>query len=321
MDTRLGVVSRIVNDWVAYLYDSQANTTYSFTPAVVAEFNGEGFEELNIVQGRVVQFLKTQDGVVTHVFRPTRDLVSEERRDDEDILGERAPRPQGTRQYELHPDEKERGTIRCPRAMPRLTRGFGKLFNTDPLRAGDLLLTREKDPSQELICEEIQKAQLQGGYDDADARWTHAALYLGDGANLVEATTTSGPIGNVRITSLDDFCQGTEILRFRRPKHLTSEQLAWRFCVRALSRLGQPYDWVAAARTWFKVVINRRGFYESNLRFPTQSATICSTFYSDAFNEATGRRLSEVNGSCVPAWLSVSDEFEDVQTHWLRITQ
>jgi hypothetical protein len=220
--------------------------------------------------------------------------------------------------YELHPDNPPEGTTNALRALPLATRTFGKLINTEPLRAGDLLLTREAKPG-DTVCGLIVDVQAEGGYSKHDAQWVHAAMYLGDGAHVVEATV-DGLLtgGNVRMSSLDTYCDGGSVLRFRRPIAIGEERLAWKMCVRALSRLGQGYNVIAAAQMWFDVIIRGGGFYSEKKR-ATSEAVVCSTLYADSYNEATRQTLGEVNGACVPAWLSLSDAFEDVAVGWLEI--
>jgi hypothetical protein len=313
-------VTRVVNDWVAYVHDPAARATYSFTPIVVRDYAGESFTELKIQSGQTIEFAIDDDAKVTSVIPPARRLVSDATRDDDEVLGAPDGRDPGSDQAELHPDAPARGQLRFYRAIPRPTRQFRKFVDTSVLRAGDLLLTRQKETDkQHWTSSEITRVQLEGGYEDVHARWTHAALYLGDGAHVVEATV-DGMQGNIRMTSLDEYCVGADILRFRRPQALVNDQqTAWVFCIRALSRLREAYDFTEAARIWFKVILKKTGFWSSEFKPGTTKAVMCSTFYSDAFNEATGRRLSEMNGICVPAWLSLSNEFEDVQTHWLQI--
>jgi hypothetical protein len=189
--------------------------------------------------------------------------------------------------------------------------------DTSALAPGDLVLTSELEPDK--ISSLIVGVQKQGGYHHDDARWTHAAMYVGDGTSVVEATFDSvREGGDVRLTNLDEYCKGQHMLRFRRSRYIHDTQLGWKVCVRAFSRLKRPYSFAAAARLWFDVVIRGGGFFDDKER-PVSKAVICSTLYADSYNEATRRLLGEVSGVCVPAWLSCSDEFEDVQPEWLSI--
>jgi hypothetical protein len=181
------------------------------------------------------------------------------------------------------------------------------------------MLTR--DISSDFISKAIVSTQTEGGYAKIDARWTHAAMYLGDGANVVEATV-DGLLagGNVRITSLDEYCTGRQVLRFRRSRSVSSERTGWILCVRALSRLKNEYNLTEAVKIWFKVHIGGRLLSSKELwNNPAATAVVCSTLYADSHNEGTGRSLGEQNGVCVPAWLSGSDSFVDIESRWLAL--
>jgi hypothetical protein len=218
----------------------------------------------------------------------------------------------------LHPGMPATARIKAPRAINPKARAFGKLVDCAALQPGDLLLSQELHP--DVVGKQIVKVQLNGGYSERDARWTHCAMYLGDGANVLEATFDSVfRSGSVRITSLENYCQGKYALRFRRSKHVLSAQNGWFLCIRALTRLKQSYSFTTIAKLWWDVVIRKCGFYDPASQRQTSKAVICSTLYADAHHEATRRRLGEIGGVCVPAWLSVSDEFNDVAVGWAQI--
>jgi hypothetical protein len=146
-------------------------------------------------------------------------------------------------------------------------------------------------------------------------------VYLGDGENIVEATFEDfnwGFHGSVRMTSLDDYCHGNYALRFRRSKYVESAENGWRLCIRALSRLRQKYDFIHAAQLWWRVRIKQDTFNVGNNRQTAGEAVICSTLYAEAHNEALRRSLGEVGGACVPAYLSVSGDLDDIDVGWLR---
>lgn len=326
-----GKIIRVVNNSIAYA--SVIGTgTLSFTPSVLTEYRGESFSERGIDVGAFAEIEWGEDsGAVLRVStlaeeRPLRKKAVRRGQDsfrskeaDVPILEPtRARSSPGTIQKELHPDNDPSQSAACPRALPPATRKFGKLVETASLKPGDLLLSRELKPDR--ISSTITDVQSVGGYADADARWTHAAMYVGDGQNILEATfdsLTSG--GDVRLTSFDEYCQGVHALRFRRSRFLQNHQEGWVVCVRAMSRLKQPYDFGSAIRMWIDVVLRGRDFSKDHRRRSTSQAVVCSTLYSDSYNEATRRRLGEIGGACVPAWLSVSDEFEDVGATWSSI--
>jgi hypothetical protein len=316
-----GKVVRIVGDSLVYVLIVDNQRTLSFIPSVIENYRGETLDELNIREGAAVDIEWDQNsGLVTRVY------VGETPSNETEIpLPTRVlPETHGpfeslrSAQRELQPDQEIGGTTVPRRAIPMRTRKFGKLVDTSGLLPGDLLLSRDLQPDKvsQLICD----VQGGGGYDVYDARWTHAAMYVGDGASVVEATFDSLMSGgDVRLTSLDDYCDGSYSLRFRRSRFLETENDGWRVCVRALSRLKTPYSFGDAIRMWFNVVIRDRGFFGYDRWQPLSSAVICSTLYADAYNEATRRCLGEVSGACVPAWLSLSDEFDDLLVNWLEI--
>jgi hypothetical protein len=317
-----GELVRIVGDSIAYAYVRDHDRTVSFVPAVIDGYRGESFAECGFFVGTLVDIeSQPETGVVTRVNKALVSRSSNEtvRRNGDPTLPNRSSQAGGsTTQLELHPDRPATGRAAALRAMPAATRAFGKLVNSSALAPGDLMLSRELRP--ERISQLISTVQERGGYHIDDARWTHAAMYVGDGASLVEATFDSVQAGgDVRLTSLDEYCQGNYAVRFRRSRFISDGQLGWRVCVRALSRLKKEYDFVTAARMWFDVVIRGGGFYDDERKFSLSKAVICSTLYADSYNEATRRVLGEVSGVCVPAWLSVSDEFDDIQPEWLSI--
>ena len=318
------VVERVVGDTLAYAVVLPRNESIAITPESIAGYQGESFAELGLkVEASLLCNLNKGSLVVSKI--ELADLVLQKQGVRTPTMPQRhqgcpVRSPSGVSQTELHPDAPAIGTIVAARAMPAETRNFGKLVNTNVLRAGDLVLSRENHPNDNL-SKLITKVQSAGGYHSNDARWTHAAMYLGDNASLVEATVDgilSG--GDVRITSLDEYCNGDSVLRFRRSRFIKGEREGWKVCVRALSRLKEPYNVFHAAKLWFDTIVNGEGFFEtgSNKR-ATSSAVVCSTLYADSYNEATRRTLGEVNGACVPAWLSVSDEFQDIEVNWLSI--
>jgi hypothetical protein len=313
-----GVIVRVASDALGYVTAPNEQRTLSFVPEAIAGYTGEPFRELGITEGREVRILwQPESGTVTRV-----EIVSLESRQSQ-TAGESLPvvRQQplpSTSQSELHPDRQAASSSPARRALARATRNFGKLVDTSNLRPGDLLLSREQQPDR--ISQLIAEVQGEGGYAPHDGRWTHAAMYVGDDQSVVEATfdgLTTG--GNVRLTSLDDYCDGKNILRFRRSRYVPNDPTGWRLCVRAMSRLTQPYSFGLIAQIWYNVVVRKQGFYGSADQHPTTRAIVCSTLYADAYNEALRRSLGEVNGACVPAWLSASDEFVDLETRWVGI--
>ena len=317
VDRSFATVLRIVDDSLAYaVLSDPANSTLTFGPAVVDDFRGQGLAELSIREGTDVE-LRWDRGtglvIRAQVVEPNRGGLTQP------LVPTRTSPGSGETygQTELLPDVSPAGTIRVTKAVSKETRAFGKLIDCEPLRPGDLMLTRDIVP--DWIGKLISGVQQKGGYSELDSRWTHAAMYLGDYTHVVEATFDS-PItgGDVRLTTLDDYCKGGVALRFRRSRFITSDADGWKICVRAMSRLRKPYSFARAIDMWFRTVVRGAGFFDDDEKYPVSSAVICSTLYADAYNEVTRRSLGEVSGACVPAWLSAADEFEDVGVQWLQ---
>jgi hypothetical protein len=316
------VVERLSGDTLAYAGCASNNSSFSFTPDLVETFSGMPFSHLGIGVGtQVLVSTESTSGLVTRVrIMPERDIHRAGSAEGPDLASIASPIPafeNASIQARLLPNSSSSTSRRIFRGIAPETRAFGKLVDTEPLRAGDLMLSCPIAPDK--VSRMISAVQTAGGYSNDDARWTHAAMYVGDGASVIEATFDTILDGSVRLTSLDDYSQGFHIIRFRRPKYVLDERHGWRVCVRALARLGASYDFLDALRMWYQVRIRRKTLAATMRLQDCPTATVCSTLYADAYNEATGRRLGEIYGSCVPAWLSLSDQFEDVQTSWIKL--
>jgi hypothetical protein len=197
-------------------------------------------------------------------------------------------------------------------------RRFGKFFDTSNWRQGDLILVRDIAP--DWVGRRIEKAQVRGGYAPGDARWSHAALYLGDRLTVCEATFTlpRGTQGVVQ-TPLWDYCGGSAI-RVRRPRAVTTSDEAWLLAIKALTQLQKDYDFKYVAHlAW--IAWKGTGFWGGGAKVRLDaSALVCSTLYADAYGRQTHRTLGEENnGICTPAYLSQSSEFDDINLDWLEI--
>jgi hypothetical protein len=223
-------------------------------------------------------------------------------------------------QLELLPSDNavaDKDPWKPPGAIPPALRTFSKFFDTSNWRAGDLVLEREMTP--DWVGEKIVAAQIRGGYAIDDARWTHAAMYLGDSLTVCESTfsTLVGARG-VLLTPLWKYC-GSSAIRVRRPRVL-DDRGAWLLAIRGLTQLRKNYDFKYIIKLGW-VAYRGKGFWAENARLSlSPSALVCSTLYADAFAKQTRRALGEQNnGLCTPAYLSQSDEFDEVPLAWLTI--
>lgn len=204
-----------------------------------------------------------------------------------------------------------------PGAIPPRFRQFGKFFDTRNWRAGDLLLTRES--ASDRVGAAIKSAQLKGGYRESDAQWTHAAMYLGDGLTVCEATFSLWPIRTgVQITPLWDYC-GDHCVRLRRPKAITTSEEAWLMAIRALTNIRKDYDFLYIVKLAWQAH-RGYGFWSQDRKVPIRgSALVCSTLYADAYTFQSKRVLGENNGYCTPAYLSQCTDFDDLDIRWRPI--
>lgn len=220
---------------------------------------------------------------------------------------------------EVAPTDPCTGTCHPTLALPDATRTFGRLFDCSALQAGDLILTRPTGPKIELTSRKIIEAQSRA-YAPADAQWTHAAVWIGDGENICEATFgVPGRKNGVMVRSLTEYADGEHAIKVRSPKGLTGEQRT-RIATGAFINLKQSYDFLFLVRLWW-TAFRGQGLHDRNgVRVPISSnALVCSTLYADAL--AYGANIAIAgNGICVPALLSCSPLLDDaVPISWLQI--
>ena len=195
--------------------------------------------------------------------------------------------------------------------IPPEIRSFGFCADFSPLLPGDLVLFSAINP--DCIAKAIRKVQEVGGYSKDDARWEHAAVYIGDEA-ICEATRRG-----VRIGSLYDYLLKYKI-RFRRNDSLTQDQ-RWNLAVHAL-RLQKiyKYGFYSIVELYFKSKI---GFWKGNKSpksFPKRSV-YCSELYGEAHFRASGiypknNRSDEITPACLS---SNTTSLRDVHVPWVKI--
>jgi hypothetical protein len=219
---------------------------------------------------------------------------------------------------ELHPDHPPTAQAWTPRgAVPNSLRTFGKYPRTSDWWPGDLILTRLIKPNR--ISQIVSEAQKKGGYSEFASSWTHAAVYLGDGQNLCEATGKSlYRRGSVHVTPLWEYC-GDHALLVRRSAHVSDREVGWQLATYALTHLNKPYDVGFIAQLGIQAYLGN-GFWQTGRHFRIKrSALVCSTLYADAHGRVTQRILGEESGLCVPAYLSTSSQLTDVTSAWAPI--
>ena len=190
--------------------------------------------------------------------------------------------------------------------LPSRVREFGRFPDLDSWRPGDVLLVSALWP--DWISRSIQGGQKKGGYDSEDARWHHAAVYIGD-ASICEAAWSG-----VRVDSLYSYI-GTHLLRVRRDPKLTDDQ-RWSIVVRALTYLRSSYGYPQLFKLGLQAL---RGFYRDWGVHATfaPGAVICSQLFADSYAWVTERLL--LKGLATPASLSQTDRLEDVDLSWREL--
>lgn len=210
-------------------------------------------------------------------------------------------------QHFLDPaDSSSAGRIVWSGPIPPHVRAFGRFPDIRDWRPGDLVLVSAVEPSW--LSRRIVAAQEQGGFDREDARWHHAAVYVGNG-RICEATGRG-----VAARDIDCYV-GTHLIRVRRDPALTGAQ-GYQIAMHALFRMRWYYSLWTIARL---AVQSSRGFYADpvGLRFASSRAVICSSLYADAYSLVTQRVLGNAAGNTpTPAFLSATPALQDVISHW-----
>lgn len=178
------------------------------------------------------------------------------------------------------------------------------------MQPGDLILVSPLHLSG--IPKQIMAAQELGGYAPEDARWYHAAVYVGASVGLCEATRKG-----VNADHLYDYV-GKHLFRVRRDTSMHRET-GWEIAVNALVRLNTPYSFRAIGKILRRAADT--GLWKSQkMSAHEKEALICSQLYSEAYSMATGKTLwNKVGKEVTPAYLSQTPVLTDIPLRWLRI--
>ena len=196
-----------------------------------------------------------------------------------------------------------------PVRLPARVRKFGFIPDFEDWLHGDLLLVSKR--SRNLIESQIVTTQTSLGHAPEDARWHHAAVYIGDGF-LCEARP-----GGVRYRPVVESIDQNTLFRVRRSNDL-NETERFRIAIHALMRLSRSYAYGSVMRTLFRPFSPAR--FVLALR-PRKRALICSQLYHDVYAEVTGSNLIEyIDKDIVPAELSAAHKLQDVKLHWIRLS-
>ena len=193
-----------------------------------------------------------------------------------------------------------------PPAIPQAVRQLKHLPDLDLLLPGDLILISPLTPTS--VQGLIQKDQWDGGYSKDDARWTHAAVYLGFDFNICEATGE----GVHQASLLGSLA--TCMVRARRHPTINSDT-RWKIAVAAALQIGTPYGIASTLKMHSRA---KQGFYTpQQAKTQSPNGVNCSELFADAFLLATRITLQDTQVKGVsPAYLSFVKELEDVPLVW-----
>ena len=163
-------------------------------------------------------------------------------------------------------------------------------------------------------------AQARSGYSADDAGWHDAAVYVGNGEGICEATRKGVQyrriFDEVDRRGLPDYA-----IRVRREPGCDRET-GWKIAVNALTEIGKEYAKWRIARLYMD---SFSGLWRE--KSPTSpvlvdSQRICSELYAIAYMKATGRVLANLAGNEItPAFLSQTESLKDIPLRWLQINR
>lgn len=208
--------------------------------------------------------------------------------------------------------------IEAPAQLPDRVRKFGHLPDLNVWRPGDLLLFSALEPND--IQKEIGETQRRLEYADEDARWHHAAVYVGDGYLCEARPGWISPVARVR--RVVDYV-GRHRIRVLRDEQLleSSPDAGFRIAIAALKRLDRPYSIGTVIGQWLDSFSPDP--VEHGVRAPKRGM-VCSQLFYEAYLEVADRRpmrstIAEARLP-LPAALSASDRLDDEKkVAWARL--
>jgi hypothetical protein len=197
---------------------------------------------------------------------------------------------------------------------------------------GDIVLFSPRTTSFDLLGQAIQF--IQGyvlGQPPDDARWVHAAVYLGDGVCVesVRKAISNSRRGGVLIDlgSLEERLR-SQYVRVRRlkPRHGGSPAIGKDIAMRALDRTALPYPNAYSMALTLSVELQQlvslapQAFFKLIRSTHAGGAKHCSMLCGDALNDASGIDLfaGKPGRPNLPYVLSQTTFLEDVDVRWCR---
>jgi hypothetical protein len=213
---------------------------------------------------------------------------------------------------ELVPDQARQSHTRqrAIAILPPSVRRFGFVPDIEQLLPGDLILSRTTSPGW--IDNQIAKSQGSGGFAAENARWTHAAVFIGDD-QLVEALPLQGVVQHSIYSYIP-----SEIIRVRRRPGLSDAQ-RHRIAIHAMTSLRTRYSVFSAVKLGMDL---SRGLWNSNALRTNRYIVICSQLYFDSILEILKIRLDgcPTEAPTTPAHLGATADLTDVSVDWLQVS-
>jgi len=202
--------------------------------------------------------------------------------------------------------------VRRDDVLPHV-RKFGCIPDYEQLRAGDLVLVASL--KGDIVGRTIQKVQTWLGFAVGDARWEHAAVYIGKG-KICEAGRSG-----VRTIRMHDEYVGDHLLRFRRGRGIQLHE-GYEVAIQALLFLRYSYHFGSVLNLLYQGLFGRSRL-ASRPRTLSDRATICSRLFADAFGSETRRTIdSDTSKAVTPAALSFHSDFlEDIPVEWVGLAE
>ena len=195
--------------------------------------------------------------------------------------------------------------------IPVNVRQLGYAPDISQWQPGDLILVSEVTPG--IISRAITQTQLRMGFAQIDARWQHAAMYIGK--DLICEATRDG----VKAVHLYKYLTKPHLIRLRREPTLSDVQRL-QMVVEALQMLSYQYSVGSVYNLVWRNWRRRFGLLNGPVVL-TPGATICSQMYNDAFGLAHGQpAVFTPHWTVTPADLSRTPNLQDVPSlQWVQI--
>lgn len=204
-------------------------------------------------------------------------------------------------------------------AIPEHVRANGKWLDFEKWHPGDVILVKSKNPDP--ISRVIEAVQTTG-YGADHAKWTHVAIYLGDGLMLCEAQIDPPQrIFSVMVSHIWDYFTEHEIL-LRRSKWALDKEKGWAIATAAATRIGMAYDWQFIVKLAAERLVGGKDFLVTDqTRKISADRYVCSSLYSTAHAWVTRVTITDLtNGLCIPAFLAADQEhMRTIEFDWLEI--